>query len=658
MLQPLISVIVFACNKDKSLAECLDSLLNQIYSNLQIILVAGASNACENNICEQYAQKDKRITVIYKENSDIFTAFNVGLDLAKGDYLSFVDGNDLLELNMYDKLMQIMLRANTDIVVSGLGIISENEKTVYLARPSIKYYGKEVLQKLVQNEEINIFLNNKLFKKELWDNIYLTQCDKLEDSAIYSIFAKADSVVYINDALYNLRGAKGNAELWLPQQQGASAPIEVIDLEDKVKANLDKEVIISLTSYPKRLASLHIVLESLLSQTVRADRVILWLVKEELPGGENDIPQAVLELKQKGLELDWCENLKSFNKLLPALRKYPESIIVTSDDDMLYDKNWLRLLLDGYIFYEDVICCHRVDKMPIKNGIVPPYNTWLNHSKIKQARPSFLMLCLGVGGVLYPPRCLADNVFNIDKLNTLCPNNDDVWFWGNAVLNGTRIHLVAGAKPEPIAIENTQEIGLWNTQNKFNDATGQCIRSFLAAYPLAKRLLEAEYQTEQDNICLQEKLSLQARLDAYLDEQKQLKKQLEKYISVNERYKHQIDKDIADKETLRARLKAEKEGKLELRAKLQAEKDKLKLLQQSFKEAQSQVRCLHQSLLKEQEQNKAEQQLRQKAEEKVKCFQLELSREQELNRDLQESISFRLGRALTWAPRKARDLLR
>ena len=94
------------------------------------------------------------------------------------------------------------------------------------------------------------------------------------------------------------------------------------------------EIIISLTTYSLRIHNVYIALESLLNQTIKPNRIILWLAEEEF--NEANLPISVLRLKERGVEIRFCEDYKSYKKLIPTLREFPEAIIITVDDDVIY----------------------------------------------------------------------------------------------------------------------------------------------------------------------------------------------------------------------------------------------------------------------------------------------------------------------------------
>lgn len=119
MDNPKISIIVPVYNVEKYLDRCVQSLVSQTYDNLEIILVDdGSLDSCPA-ICDEWASKDNRIKVIHKENSGVSSSRNAGLKLASGDYIGFVDGDDFVDIDMYEKLLNAILQNNSDMSVCG-----------------------------------------------------------------------------------------------------------------------------------------------------------------------------------------------------------------------------------------------------------------------------------------------------------------------------------------------------------------------------------------------------------------------------------------------------------------------------------------------------------------------------------------------------------
>ena len=127
------------------------------------------------------------------------------------------------------------------------------------------------------------------------------------------------------------------------------------------------QIIVSLTSFPDRIPFIYKTISSLLNQTLKPDMVILWLAKEQFPQLENNLPDELLELKKYGLTIKWCNNIRSYKKLVPAIKEYPNDIIITADDDIYYDKTLIELLYKSYEKEPQYIHCHRCTKIFYKN---------------------------------------------------------------------------------------------------------------------------------------------------------------------------------------------------------------------------------------------------------------------------------------------------
>lgn len=250
-------------------------------------------------------------------------------------------------------------------------------------------------------------------------------------------------------------------------------------------------IIVSLTSYPARIALVHKGITTLLQQTMKPDKVILWLAREQFPNGIKDLPKELLMLQKSGLTISWCNDIRSYKKLIPALKEYPEDIIVTADDDAYYPKNWLELLYASCITEQNTfIHCHRITR------IYKVDDEWRNISagKFPYPQPTYLHKLVGLGGVLYPPHVLHEDVLDENKFMTLAPTNDDIWFWLMAVLAGTRIVSIPNANPIPKTIEGTQgheSLTLINDHGQ--KLFWKDFYAILNAYPQINEKLENEY---------------------------------------------------------------------------------------------------------------------------------------------------------------------
>lgn len=260
-------------------------------------------------------------------------------------------------------------------------------------------------------------------------------------------------------------------------------------ISQKVRKN--KEIIISLTSYPARIGTVNQTIESLLNQTMKADKVILWLAPEQFPNKEKDLPQQLLDLRDKGLTIDWYHDIKSYKKLIPTLQKYPDAIIVTADDDNIYSGQWLETLYNSYIEYPRDIQCHRVTKFYHNQTGFHTIPGGYEYYK----QPSYLNKLVGLGGVLYPPHCFYKDILNEELIMKLAPTNDDQWFWFQAILNNTRVRVIENPLIKANYIAETQKTGLTNINDKGEHLFWKDFKNLINYYPKVKEALIKENNT-------------------------------------------------------------------------------------------------------------------------------------------------------------------
>lgn len=254
--------------------------------------------------------------------------------------------------------------------------------------------------------------------------------------------------------------------------------------------SMDEDIILSLTSFPERMDDVKYCLYSLLNQSFKPDKVILWLAYDEFPNKEEDIPQSVLNLKENGLTIKWCENYRSYKKLIPTLKEYPNSCIVTADDDLYYPKDWLQNLYEDHINYPNNIISTRCREVQLDD-----YNNFKKYNQWKVATAgtdsSFLNFPTNGAGTLFPPHSLNEKVTDDKLFRKLCPNTDDIWFWTMAVLNKTKIKKCKKLIPYCTYINPYMEIYseniLWRENSKGRNDTE--LNNVLKEFPNVKEIV-------------------------------------------------------------------------------------------------------------------------------------------------------------------------
>lgn len=205
--------------------------------------------------------------------------------------------------------------------------------------------------------------------------------------------------------------------------------------------NTVKDLIISLTSYPKRIANVHEVILSLFEQSILPEKIILWLAEDQFPNKDKDLPDSLLKLKNDIFEIRYCKDIRSYKKLIPALKEFPTKAIITCDDDLILEKHTVENLYNSYKRNPDVIWTNRAHYITLnKDDSIKKYNKWVN--SISYHTPSYNTFLTGGAGTLYPPNCLYKDITDEKLFTKLCPDTDDIWFWAMAVLNNKKIAVI------------------------------------------------------------------------------------------------------------------------------------------------------------------------------------------------------------------------
>lgn len=226
------------------------------------------------------------------------------------------------------------------------------------------------------------------------------------------------------------------------------------------------KVVVSLTTYPARVGKVHLCIESILRQKCQADMVILWLASSQFPY-ENSIPAELIYLKDKGLTIRYCEDIRSYKKVFYTAQEYPSEIIITADDDTLYPENWLEGLMNEYERNPDCVICYRAHKFSFDGDVIAPYDSW-NFQSPGIKGPDDMLIPIGVGGVLYPPGYFTNVDFNIEVIRNLCPTTDDLWLKAMGFLNGYKAVKVNPYSKEWFTIKNSQKSSLMQTNIGLN----------------------------------------------------------------------------------------------------------------------------------------------------------------------------------------------
>lgn len=224
-------------------------------------------------------------------------------------------------------------------------------------------------------------------------------------------------------------------------------------------------VIIALTSYPGRIRNIQWVLDSIMAQTYKIDKVVLYLSDEQFVGRK--LPVDLSAYFSQGLEIHWCQgDMKSHKKYLYAFKEYPDDYIVTIDDDYYYERHMVEELVQYTDIFPRCILARITHLITSKRkGGISSYEKWWKECMHYIGMPHMDLFAVGCAGILYPPHILTDEVFNVDNIIKYCMYADDVWLKVMELISGIPIVQVPTRmldRCDDIFVEN----GLYQQYNK------------------------------------------------------------------------------------------------------------------------------------------------------------------------------------------------
>lgn len=352
----------------------------------------------------------------------------------------FMD-QDALNVVFEEKVKYIDLKYN--VISSTIGALNKDKLSSYYALGNIKSKND------IYNDAVIIHLTTK-YKPWAYVNVPYSS----EWMAIYKKMFKGRLVRKILDI-------KTREKIFA----GIRVRISSNDLGIKEK------VFVNLTSFPARIKTVDQVIRSLQKQTIRVDKIVLWLAETQFP--DHKLPDSLTRLIGEDFIIKWCdEDLRPHKKYYYAFKEQSDSINITVDDDIYYDRTTLESLLISYIEFPFAVSANRAHQITFNcNGKISPYSEWRRTVKFTRY-PSLNLFATGVGGVLYPPNIFSKDIFDIEGIKINCLDADDVWL---------KLHELASNVPVVLAsenfklnfVENSQEVALWKTNDKNHENDSQ-----------------------------------------------------------------------------------------------------------------------------------------------------------------------------------------
>jgi len=256
--------------------------------------------------------------------------------------------------------------------------------------------------------------------------------------------------------------------------------------------DLDSEITVSLTSFPERINDLWMTIDSLMCQSYSPRRVVLYLSRQQFPNGIECLPKKLRRYSAYGLEIQFKEgDLKPHKKYYYAMQDYPDTLLVTVDDDLYYRTDMLKNLIEMHRKYSRAVCANTVRKIAFDDlGNIMPYCNWEREYE-NVDRPSNKLVAIGSGGILYPVKYFTDKrMFDVELIKEKALFADDLWLKGFELVND--IPVVSGGYYHPfIEIYGSQKMSLKsinvNRKKANNDSVWISMDSLLNINNIAKK---------------------------------------------------------------------------------------------------------------------------------------------------------------------------
>lgn len=238
-MKDLVSIVIPVYNSEAYLKRCVDSMIDQTYTNLEIILVDDGSTDTSSQMCDALKAQDNRITVIHKENGGLSSARNAGIDIARGEYIVFVDSDDFMDTRAVEKMLAKSHQYNAEIVICNRYYYYEDGKKLLrykIIDNDLVMDSEEAIYELNSYKNFDMSAHCKLFKRNLFSDIHFPLGKISEDFYImYLLFDKAEKLVYMSEPLYFYLQRRGSiskrSELYYDFVDAAYA--QMIYIEEK-----------------------------------------------------------------------------------------------------------------------------------------------------------------------------------------------------------------------------------------------------------------------------------------------------------------------------------------------------------------------------------------------------------------------------------------
>lgn len=249
-MNELISIILPCYNSEATIVRCIESVYNQTYTNFELIIVNDGSVDQTEKICCEWVERDSRIKYFYQKNAGVSEARNCGLKKIRGEYCAFIDADDWYESNFIMELYKTINKTNSDIACCAYKIEQKNHSHDVLGKTDGFYEGYEFLEKILLSKNIQGFVCNKLFRKQLFDKVRfnreLSMCEDLY--LLCEMYSCSIKMSYVNKALYHYwvvgLGASQSEQLQVTEDGELQVVENILKMQNFFSAKREKMCLI------------------------------------------------------------------------------------------------------------------------------------------------------------------------------------------------------------------------------------------------------------------------------------------------------------------------------------------------------------------------------------------------------------------------------
>lgn len=248
--------------------------------------------------------------------------------------------------------------------------------------------------------------------------------------------------------------------------------------------NRENPLIVSLSSNRKNFKKLPIALYSILNQSLKPDKVILWL--DEETEDLLTLPYEITRFVKNGLEIKFVKNLNLYTNTICALEEFKNGIIVTACDNIYYRHDWLKKLYYSYIVSPNDIHIHRAFNVRLKDKPITPIKEW--DFCVNSETAKYTNFPVSSGGILYPPKCFKKEVFRSDIFLKYAQNNDELWVWIMALINNKKFRVVKNHDKSSIVLNIFDYVSEMKTKKNSFDSQLESLMQFYGQNMINKLL--------------------------------------------------------------------------------------------------------------------------------------------------------------------------